>query len=322
MRRSGAILGLLGVSIALLRGQSAPPVFRVAADAVAVNVSVKRGNIPVLGLAAEDFVLYDDDVRQRVAAVSIDAVPIDVSFVLDLSSSVASYEDAPRDAIERMVAFLRPADRFRVVTMEKSVVQGVPWQPAGPLDTSKIQPVPGLISLVTDSVLVALAHDVAPDRRHLIVAMTDGEDQCSLASGDTLRRIAERSGAVFHWVDMQPAPVLNLRTYYAHVRGVGAVCKNFARPVFIGKFLSDAARLTGGSVHTARLTEDVTGIVNSFNAILDDFRQSYILHYAPEGVSRTKWHRLRVNVQEKTYTGYTVRARPGYWGLEDVSGKR
>jgi hypothetical protein len=107
-------------------------VFRIAADAVAVNVSVKRGNVPTLGLAAEDFRLFDNNVSERVAAVSMDAVPVDVSFVLDLSMSIAWDVETARDAVRRMATLLRPTDRFRVLTMENSVVNAIPWRLASP----------------------------------------------------------------------------------------------------------------------------------------------------------------------------------------------
>jgi hypothetical protein len=220
--------------------------------------------------------------------------------------------------------------------MGNAVVNAVSWQPAGVPDTSKILFALGHISLVADSVLVALSYRASPDRRHLVVALTDGEDICSLAPGDSLQRAAERSGGVFHWINVElGGPVAATRDalgqgvsakipmtdYWKRSAGVESACRNPAgAPVRdIGRFLSDATRLTGGSVHTARSVADHDAIVGFFDAILDDFRRSYIVHYVPEGVPRTGWHRLRVELQEK---GLTVRARPGYWGADAVPDAR
>jgi VWFA-related protein len=318
MRRALAMVGLFAW-VNLLSGQTATPVFRVAADAVAVNVSVKRGNLPVLGLTPGDFVLYDNDVRQRVAALSMDAVPLDVSLVVDTSASVSVVAETTRETVRQLTALLRPTDRFRALTMGSSVIQTVPWQPAGQPDTSRIQTVPGPTSLVTDSVLLALAHRADPERRHLVVALTDGEDVCSLASGDSLRRGAERSGAVLHWIDLRLKHA-SKKENDARARGVGATCKNLPNnPTDVGDFLADAVRLTGGSVHIAPSTSDIAAIAKSFDAILEDFRQSYILHYTPDGVPRAGWHRLRVELVKK---GDKVRARPGYWGAGEITGVR
>lgn len=310
VRRYGVTVVLCTTVAAVLTGQDAAPVFRVAADAVAVNVSVRRGSTPVPGLAPSDFRLYDNDVAQAVSAVSMDAVPVDMSIVLDLSTSVFWNIEAPRAAVQRIASFLRPTDRFRVITMGNSVVNAVPWQSAGPPDTSKIEYGLGKISLVADSVFASLLHRADSDRRDLVVALTDGEDICSLATGDTLRRAAERSGAVFHWVHLTlgGAPKKDLS---ARSQGVGSVCRDFSPGVSdLASSLSNAARLTGGSVHHATSERDVTAIAAFFNDILDDFRQSYILHYIPEGVTRTGWHRLRLELRER---GLTIRTRPGYW---------
>jgi len=319
MRSGGAAVAVFSVWIATLGGQSAPPVFRVAAESVAVNVAVKRGNNAATGLTAADFRLYDNDVLQHVAAISQDAVPLDVSFVVDLSVSVFRDVETPRESVRRMASFLRPVDRFRVLTMGQSVVNSVPWQSAGPPDASRIQFALGHLSLVADSVLAALIHRADPERRHLVVGLTDGEDICSITTGDTLRRVAERSGGVFHWVNTALGGTP--RTWTALFEGVESTCRNApARPIALAGFLSDVTRLTGGSVHTARSQTDVKGIALFFDAILNDFRRSYILHYEPQGVSPGGWHRLRVEVPGRQ--GYAVRTRPGYWGSETVPGLR
>jgi hypothetical protein len=80
-------------------------------------------------------------------------------------------------------------------------------------------------------------------------------------------------------------------------------------------FLTDAARVTGGAVHSAWLGDDKVA-VEAFDQIFDDFRRSYVLYYAPQGVERTGWHRLRVEVPTK---GLEVRARTGYWGTVTAS---
>ena len=312
MQRYSAVVAIFSAWVTLLSGQTQPPVFRADADTVSVNVSVKKNNLPVLGLTVADFRLYDNDVPQRVAAVAMDAVPVDVSIVVDLSPSIAFRDiEAPREAVRRMTAFLRPTDRFRVLAMGNSVMNAIPWQTAGPADTSRIHFAFGHISLVADSVLVALLQRSDPDRRHLVVALTDGKDICSLATGETLRSGAERSGAVFHWINLAIVdPSVNI---YERSEGVESTCRNrTSTPIDIGRFLSDATRLTGGSKHTASSSADTTAIAMFFDAILDDFRRSYILHYVPDGVSRTGFHRLRVELPGRK--GDTVRTRPGYWG--------
>ena len=294
-------------SLFRLAAQQSQPVFRVGADAVSVNVSVKSGNNPVLGLTAADFRLFDNDVPQRVQAVSLDAVPLDVSLVVDTSGSAFPRVETAREAVRGMVALLRTVDRFRVITMGNAVMNTVPWQHGGSPDVSSINLVLGQISLVYDSVLVALLHPTASDRRHVVVALTDGEDWCSLTSGSALVSAAERSGATFHWIRVarrqgDPPQDASSNGARAFCRGVSG--HSPAAP------LGDAVQRTGGIVHTVWYGADRVA-VDMFGAVLDDFRKSYILHYEPQDVARDGWHRLRVEV---TARNVTVRARPGYWG--------
>jgi len=301
------LVSLAGAWMSLFGVQSQPPVFRAEAEAVTVSVSVRQGNVPAQGLTTSAFRLFDNDVLQEVTAVSQDSVPTDVSIVVDTSGSAFPDLNTAREAVRGMTAFLRPVDRVRVLTMGNAVVNALPWQVPPQVDTSRIQLVPGQISLVSDAVLMAMFHRTSPERRHLVVALTDGEDLCSLVSGESLRNGADRSGAVLHWISVQLKRG-QARTL-SPTEGVHAYCRTTSTPFDARPFLSDSVRRTGGTVHTAWYGADRVA-VEAFDRIFDDFRQSYILHYIPRGVERSGWHRLRVEI---TAGHYSVRARPGYW---------
>jgi hypothetical protein len=284
------------------------PTFRAGTDAVAVNVSVKQGPNPVAGLSATDFRLTDNDVPQEVAAVSLDAVPVDLTIVVD--TGLRSFVDleSARAAVRGMAAFLRPADRFRVLTTGNSVVTAIPWRRAGGVpDTSSIQVVEGAFILVAVAGGVALFHRTPPDHRHLVVVLTEGLDICSLVSGDALEKAAQRSGAVLHWINVQ---LESQKKTTPMSQGPHAACRWADDFSEIRPSLSEAVRLTGGSIHTTWY-KAATVSVDAFDEIFDDFRKSYILHYVPAGVERSGWHKLAVTVLSKKYT---IRARPGYWG--------
>ena len=312
MRLRTCLFGVLGVCAATLNAQTQPPVFRADADAVAVNVSVKKGSNPVLGLATADFRLFDNNILQEVSAVSVDAVPINVSFVIDAQPLVFPDVDTAREALGGMAALLRPSDRFRVLTMGNAVVNAIPWRYAGMPDASAIQLVPGEVNLVTDSVFMALFHRTDPDRRHLVVALTTGSDWCSLVTGQSLAKGAERSGAVFHWISVERGK--DPQSMPLHL-GAHAYCRSTMNgSLNVGPFLSYAVIATGGTRRTVWYGVQRVAI-EAFDEIFDDFRRSYLLHYVPRGVERTGWHRLRVEMPSK---GYTVRARPGYWATADA----
>jgi Ca-activated chloride channel family protein len=273
-------------------------VFRARTESVAISASVKRGNDPVANLKASDFRLTDNGVAQAIEAVTIESVPLDVTLFMDTSGSTAGALDRMKRNVESIAAMLRPDDRFRLLTIGLSVETPVPWQAAGTRLTLDMKAVPG-ISLVYDALFVALAHAPAAGRRHLIVAMTDGEDCGSLLDGARVLDASGRSEAVLHWIyvsssgDFDP---LALAAWCTPSDGHAV------------DYVSETAARTGGDTHRSRFGDPA---VRTFARILEEFRQSYVLRYSPEGVAGDGWH--AVTVQVPAQPALTIKARSGYF---------
>ena len=136
---------------------------------------------------------------QSIEAVTIESVPLDVTLFMDTSGSTAGSLDRMKSNVITIAKMLRPDDQFRLLTIGLSVDTPVPWQRAGSPIALDMKAVPG-ISLVYDALFVALTHTPAAGRRHLIVAMTDGEDCGSLLDGARVLDASGRSEAVLHWI--------------------------------------------------------------------------------------------------------------------------
>jgi hypothetical protein len=294
-------------------GPGQQPVFRTTTEVVSVDVSVTRNDVPVAGLAAKDFVLLDNGVRQEIDAVSIETLPMDVTFVLDLSGSTAGSLKAFKTAVDRMRGMLRPTDRLRLVTFADRVQEIVPMQPAGdPLPLDRI--VSGQATSLTDGIFFALAWPAEPDRRHLVVAFTDGVDTWSTIDPDRLPILASHADAVLHVV-LSTSAVRSAPRGFQMVQGV-LVDAPAPPPTPAISFLpdgsasvqalTDTARRSGGAVH--RLADNVA----AFQEVLDDFRSSYVLRYTPHGVARPGWHDITVTLARSG--SFTIRARKGYQG--------
>lgn len=288
---------LLAMVVALAGAGQA--VFRARTDLVAISASVKRGNTPVANLAAADFRLTDNGVEQAIEAVTIESVPLDVTLFMDTSGSTAGALDRMKKNVVSIAAMLRPDDRFRLLTIGLSVEAPIPWQPAGTPISLEMKAMPG-ISVVYDAMFVALTHTPAPGRRHLIVAMTDGRDCGSLLDGPRMLDASGRSEAVVHWIyvsaDADSDP-----------NSISAWCTpNDGGEV---DFLAQTAARTGGDSHRSRFGDPA---VRTFAQILDDFRQSYVLRYSPQGVTARGWHAVTVNVP--AHPALSIKARSGYFG--------
>jgi len=281
--------------------------FRGATQAVAIDVSVRRGNTPVTGLRAQDFELTDNGVRQ---AIELDptSMPVDVSLVFDknyLSDAWIGGMFATNQA--KITALLAAGDRLQVITFATDVQEVLPMGPAhGPSRAAEDVLAgrhglerrwdPGLRHWsLFDALLLALAKKPELDRRHLVVLFCLGVDSGSAVNdGDLVRDVAARSDALLHVV------LWNQRRAPTGWRVEGL------RERYTRETLTSAAIATGGEAH------DADNGVKAFKAIFEGLRQSYILRYTVAGVSLGGWH--AVTVKLPAHSNYDVRARAGYVG--------
>ena len=292
-----ALLAFAAIEMPRLDAKQA--VFRARTESVAISASVKRGNAPVANLTANDFRLTDNGVPQSVEAVTIESVPLDVTLFMDTSGSTAGALDRMKSNVITIAKMLRPDDQFRLITIGLSVDTPVPWQRAGSPISLDMKAVPG-ISLVYDALFVALTHTPATGRRHLVVAMTDGEDCGSLLDGARVLDASGRSEAVLHWIYVSNQGDFDQLS-------IPAWCTpTDAREV---DFVAQSAARTGGDSHRSRFGD---AAVRTFAQILDEFRQSYVLRYSAQGVKSSGWHTVAVQVPAQQ--ALTIKARSGYFG--------
>jgi tetratricopeptide (TPR) repeat protein len=316
--------------------------FRARADVVFVDVSVRDGSRAVTGLGAEDFVLTDNGVRQRIESVEAAAVPIDLTLVVDLSgnprrpwmertpvSRIAARLD---NEIIEVARLLRADDRLRVLAIDDRVSEIVPFG-AVPVPPVRRVDFGGLAS-VYDALAIALLHPVLPARRHVVIARTKGVDTTSAITAETVRAVAERSDALLHLVMMETArdtdvaysafqcnPMMiglcwpTRRSSVPHVRSLFR-----GRPTHSllpdGMMLAKAADATGGRLHqTGALIEPT--LTRTFQRAFDDFRSGYMLRYVPQGVAPGGWHAIEVRAARRV--PYRIQARTGYGVDESAS---
>jgi VWFA-related protein len=294
-------------------------VFRAGVEGVTVVVSVRQGNKPVTGLTAADFHLTDNGVAQKVASVSAEKVPLDLTLLLDLSSSV----DGPqlqrlKKAVADTAELLRPDDRIRLVAISQVLQEIFAFQPrsaALPLDALRAE---GATSLY-DGMAATMMRPAETGRRQLVVAFTDGRDSTSIVDEKTALEIARRSDAVLSVVVpvdaadtaatrrlAQRNTVDSLSSAANVVPGRGSAdVGSDGIPVALTRLVSP----TGGRIIALGTGEPVSRI---FRATLEDFRASYVLQYTAEGVAPEGWHELAVSVNRRG--GLEIRARKGYMG--------
>jgi VWFA-related protein len=303
---------------------AAQQTFRSGVDGVVIPVSVRSGNKPVAGLTAADFELRDNGILQDLQDVSAEKLPIDVTLLLDLSSSV----DGPmlqrlKTAVADTATLLRPDDRLRLVAVSQVLREVFPFRDrtaaiAHDLDTLAAE---GATSLY-DGLAATMMRPAEVGRRQLIVAFTDGRDSTSILDESAARAIARLSDAVVDIVvpvaSQKGAPTRRLSQRAGGspdtLNGASNVTVNGEGPAGIApegvpQVLSDLVAPTAGQVLPL---EPEASISRIFKAMLDDFRATYVLQFVPKGVESTGWHDVEIGIKKRGK--YDLRARKGYRG--------
>jgi VWFA-related protein len=312
---------LAAAAAGLLAGT--PPVqqgvFRSYADAVALDVLVTQGNRPVAGLTASDFEVTDNGVRQRILDVSRETRLLDVTLAIDVSGSIdAGLAASLARAVNRVRTRLAADDRATLVTFNRQVRERIPLTAAGSVGEIRLERRVGATSL-NDAIAVALTSEPATNRRQMAIVFTDGVDTMSYLSEAAVLEVARQSRTAVFVVAAEDGG-LNRGAPRRQNRALA-----LAPPLHAGlprAFFDELTAATGGMVQIVprfnisrgsgrlTLTWNQNLVDDAFLRALEDFRTSYVVRYAPDGVTRTGWHEVGVRVTKRGR--YQVRARRGY----------
>ena len=182
------------------------PLYRTETTLVALNVTVldARQHI-VQGLSRSDFEVLEDGVPQELAFFGGEQVPVDLVLVLDTSASMGPRLAIVKKAAIRFLRALRPADRASVVAFGCSaqVVQTL----TADRDAAE-QAIAGVMAgghtpLYTTLYVVlrqfaSSSREQTEVRRPAIVVLTDGEDNASIVSGESLIDLVRQTGIAIY----------------------------------------------------------------------------------------------------------------------------
>lgn len=307
------------------RAQQNRPVFQTTTDLVTVDVSVRSSGTPVAGLKPEDFVVLDNGVPQHVDSLDTEAVPVEVTLIVDTNHEIYDSNPNVNRQAQSIAGRLRPSDELRVLRLDTYVTEILPMRRAA--SQPRLEPLPvGHLASTYDAIAAALMWPVPLNRRHLVIAITNGIDTDSTLDMAGLGDIASRSSATLHIAQVDTAD--NFGTWTTRrerersfVCGASKRCWPqfwFWQPHYEpasardwdSRFgpLDEVAALTGGKVHQPGLF--VRNAADVFAGVFKDFRQNYLLRYTPKDVAREGWHTLKVRIPK--YPSYAIHARSGY----------
>jgi VWFA-related protein len=309
MRRHLLALAVSAATLAGLQGvaalQSAPqqPTFRSGVDVVTVDASVSRSGEHLEGLAARNFDVFDNGVRQKIDKVTLEQVPIDAYLVFDVSGSIAGDKLAQlQRAAGAFVDGLTPRDQVALVTFAKDVkIQQPLTGDFGQFRRAMGEIKAGGQTALYDATAKTIGLRERNDRRAMVLILTDQQDNASETTQKQVVEAAERSDVIVYGVLAEEEAA---GAGFGQMRG-GVGFRPSAMQFQIG-ILRTLADTTGGRVFrsNARLPLDEV-----FGMILDDARTRYVITYIPDKTT-AGWHKLQVKLVDAK--GDVV-ARRGYY---------
>jgi VWFA-related protein len=299
---------------------AAQQLFRSTVDGVAIPVTVKTGNTFVSGLKAGDFEVRDNGVVQKVEALDANVIPLDLTILLDTSTSVdGGLLQQLKFAVVDITAQLHDSDRMRLIAVSQVLEELIPWRSrhdAVPLDSLGAE---GGLSLY-DALVVGMIRRADAGRRQLVIAFTDGRDSTSIFEEADTGHIARMTDTVVDVVmpltsdEKPPDKMTTSLRELNRTNGTPAELAARARDMkpwevkeALVSALDGLVNPTGGKVFTFEANQSVG---RQFRRVLDDYRAGYVVEYVPTGVAAEGWHEITVSVTKPGK--YEVRARKGY----------
>ena len=275
--------------------QSKP--FRVNVDLVLVPVTVTDAKQhPITTLAAKDFILYEDEKPQAIHSFSLEAEPISIAVLFDVSKSMTDKIEMERAALVKFFQNADPRDEyFAIAFSQHPLLLAASTQSIDDVQEKLTSIVPGGPTAMLDALYLAEAQlRSARYKRRAILLITDGGDNASRYTMRDIRKLVQESDVEIYAIGL-------FETFFFN---------SFEE--FMGKkWLREITDRTGGRTLTIESREKLP---DAAAEISREMRTRYVLGYTPVGMPPHRWRNLRVQLNS-SLEGRQLRAhyKTGYY---------
>jgi Ca-activated chloride channel homolog len=267
---------------------------KVNVNLVNVLVSVLDvHNRPAPDLSPEAFQVFEDGVQQKIDIFESETKqPLDIALMVDASLSARKEIGFEREAASNFIKQVMQADdRLGVFYFDETVTQNGAFSNNVPALQEAVRRIPeGAGTSIYDAVVLgsqALARR-PPDRRRVIILVTDAGETTSKADFESARRTALRAGILLYTIVIRPVRNENGR----NTAGEHA--------------LQTITETTGGAMFFPESGQEL-GMI--FDRIDHELRTQYRLAYYPNPRGTPNTYRT---IEVKVLEGYTARHRTSY----------
>jgi VWFA-related protein len=301
--------------------------FRVKVDMVVLSFAVTDGKGKyVNGLKPKDFVVYEDDIRQKMATFAEgNRAPLQVldngdtrplrlgeaaadngssgPGVVDLRSNTGGTNvfvlfDTSNymyrgfvyasDAIADFIRGLDRADSIAVYTYSRNLNRAVTLNRDRTMAIAGLRKaVAGDDSALYNCLLLTLRDAAKVPGRKVVIVFSNGPDNASMVAPDDVRAVAEDEGI----------PIYVISTSEVNKDPISS------------NIFKRISNNTGGKSYFAKTWQKQ---IEAFESIREDLGNSYTVTYYPQPNPNEGFRRIRVELTSEAAKKFKVRARPGY----------
>ena len=261
---------------------------------VLFTVSDKSGKF-ITNLPKEDFKVYEDDQQQKISNFSNETnLPLSIALLFDTSASIQGRLKFEQDAAGEFfhTTLRRGTDRALLVTFDRSITLAQDFTDDAELLIKAIGKVhAGGNTALFDAAYQAMTKKLAgQEGRHVIIVISDGDDNLSEKSIDETIEMAQKTDTVIYAVGTSSPELFGS----SKERG--------------NKYLKKLVDETGGKLFFPTKGDELT---KSFLEISQELRSQYTLGYRSSNTKRDgAYRKIRVAATNKQFK---VRARDGYY---------
>jgi VWFA-related protein len=274
-------------------------VIKVESSLIQLNVGVadQKGRA-ITDLTVNDFIVYEDDVKQKITSFEPTIAPFSLALLLDVSGSTQSFRQTIKLAAARFIDALAPNDRVAVLAFNKQVETLTDFT----TDRKKIAWAIQSAEVLTDGLDTEMRDS---DRKSIGNAETD-ETAIAAINPEVSKPFTE----IITEADRQGV------TIYPLVLPSGDVKKlPILTPTIVGIYHAARVRIqalanrTGGRLNEIRRLEEMGRL---YAEVAADLRTLYTISYQASSKQKrdNRWRNIRIEVNRPDLI---ARTKPGYY---------
>jgi Ca-activated chloride channel homolog len=278
----------------------------------------------VKSLKSDQFSIYDENARQKIAHFSVGAAPVSIGIIFEIHSARPTHVSAMLAALRQFVATFSERDNFFFTAYNSNGSVTSEFIPSANQIIEHLSVVksggPAALYDVVYSAAGRLRQSTNLKRALLVIS--DGQDDHIRHSYNELRDRLREFDAQIYTIGIADPAMDQFAGYRRWVfedftRQTGRRSFLLNSEAAMGRaVLGEMARVSGGTAYTPE-SESEPELTAICTRIALELREQYTLGFYPSDLTSKKWHRIKVSVNpSENSSSFSLSYRKGYQGAK------